>query len=79
MARATEGSMTGLPPHRPVKVRPSVPAFSRTAIELQGHVVRLGAERVAEEMRMTVADLEPMLAGRVAPIKAALQRLRKLS
>ena len=65
--------------HRPVKVRAPAPAFSRTAAELQGHVARLGAGRVADVLRMAVADLEPMLAGRVAPTKAALQRLRKLS
>jgi hypothetical protein len=70
--------MTGVPPHRPVKVRTSVPAFSRTAIELQGYVVRLGAERVAEVLRMPVADLEPMLAGRVKMSRVGLQRLRKL-
>ena len=70
--------MTGVPPHRPVKVRAPVPVFSRTAIELQGHVARLGAERVAEVLRVAVADLEPMLAGRIEMSRVGLQRLRKL-
>ena len=36
-----------------------VPAFSRSAAELQGHVARLGADRVAAALRVAVADLEP--------------------
>jgi hypothetical protein len=66
----------GMAPHRRLDV---VPAFSRTAIELQGHVVRLGAERVATALRVAVADLEPMLAGRIEMSRVGLQRLRKLS
>ena len=54
-------------------------AFRRSAAELQGHVARLGAERVAEVLRMAVADLEPLLAGRVEMTRAGLRRLRKLS
>jgi hypothetical protein len=66
----------GMVPHHRLDV---VPAFSRTAIELQGHVVRLGAERVAAALRVAVADLEPLLAGRVEMTRAGLRRLRKLS
>jgi hypothetical protein len=45
---------------------------------LNGHVAKLGADRVAAVLRVTVADLEPMLAGRIGLSKTALRTLRRL-
>jgi hypothetical protein len=53
------------------------PAFQRAAAELAQHVERLGAERVAEVLRVDAADLIPLLQGRVAVAKSALERLRR--
>ena len=50
---------------RPVKVHAPAPAFAFTAAQLRLHVERLGAQRVADVLRVTVAALEPLLAGRV--------------
>ena len=62
---------------RPVKVRAPAPAFAFTAAQLRLHVERLGAQRVADVLRVTVAALEPLLAGRVEMTRAALRRLRQ--
>src|SRR4051794_24740469 len=53
------------------------PAFRSIADELAEHVERLGAERVAEVLRVGAADLIPLLQGRVGVAKSALERLRK--
>jgi hypothetical protein len=68
---------TSRPGRRP-KLGERAPAFPRIAIELNEHVARFGAERVAEVLRVAVTDLAPMLEGRVAPPTHKLQRLRKL-
>jgi hypothetical protein len=68
----------GRPGRRP-KVGERVPAFARTAIELNEHVARFGAERVAEVLRVPIADLMPMLEGRVAPQAHKLRQLRALA
>ena len=60
---------------RPVKV--PAPAFAFTAAQLRLQVERLGAQRVADVLRVTVAALEPLLAGRVEMTRAALRRLRQ--
>jgi hypothetical protein len=62
---------------RQVKVSALAPGHPRQAAELREHVERLGAERVAAVLRVAVADLEPMLAGRVKPSNRWLHRLRK--
>jgi hypothetical protein len=66
-------------PGRLPKLGERVPAFARTAIALNEHVARFGAERVAEVLSLRVPDLEPLLAGRVKPSKTAMQRLRALA
>ena len=68
---------TSRPGRRP---KPSVPApaFIRTAMELSEYVALVGATRVAEVLGVAVADLEPMLAGRVKPTDAGLRALRML-
>jgi hypothetical protein len=43
---------------------------------LSEYVALVGAERVAEVLRITPADLEPMLAGKVQPGREGLLRLR---
>jgi hypothetical protein len=48
------------------------------ASELSEHIAVLGADQVAEALRLGMADLEPLLAGRVEPTEAGLQRLRRL-
>jgi hypothetical protein len=55
------------------------PAFAHTAAELQQHVDGLGADRVAAVLGLTLDHLAPLLAGRVASIKASLRRLRRAS
>jgi hypothetical protein len=47
------------------------------AVELRGHVERLGTDRAAALLRMVVADLEPILAGRVQPPRAGMRLLRQ--
>ena len=69
------GPKTGRPGRRP-KPGERAPVFTRTAIELSEYVALVGANRVAEVLGVAVADLEPMLAGRVTLSKVALQRLR---
>jgi hypothetical protein len=64
---------------RMVKVSERAPAFMQTAIELSGYVVHLGADEVAAVLRVEVADLAPMCAGRVKLTKSGLQRLRALA
>jgi hypothetical protein len=54
-----------------------LPAFAHTAAELQEHVDRLGAERVATILGLTLDHLGPLLAGRVEPLKVGLRRLRQ--
>ena len=71
-------STTGRPGRRP-KVGGRVPAFARTAIELSEHVARFGAEKVVEVLRVPIADLAPMLEGRVAPQAHKLRQLRALA
>jgi hypothetical protein len=65
-------------PGRLPKIGERVPAFARKAVELSEHVANLGTEKVAEVLRVAVADLRPMLEGRVAPPRHRLQRLRAL-
>jgi hypothetical protein len=60
---------------RMVKVSERAPAFMQTASELSGHVVHLGADKVAA----VLADLAPMCAGRVKPSASAMQRLRQVA
>jgi hypothetical protein len=67
----------GRPGRRP-KLGERAPAFARTAVELRKHIAVLGADQVAEALRLGMADLEPLLAGRVEPTEAGLQRLRRL-
>jgi hypothetical protein len=64
---------------RKPKLNAPTPAFARTAVELSEHVTNLGTEKVAEVLRVEVADLEPLLAGRVMPTEAGMRALRKLS
>jgi hypothetical protein len=64
---------------RMVKVSEHAPAFMQTGIELRGHVVHLGAEKVAAVLAVQVADLAPLCAGRVKPSKSGMQRLRALT
>ena len=64
---------------RMVKVSERAPAFMQTAIELSGHVVHLGADEVAAVLRVAVADLAPLCAGRVKPTNAGMRRLRALA
>ena len=66
-------------PGRLPKLGERVPAFARKAIELSEHVARFGVERVAEVLRVAVADLAPLCAGRVKPTNVGLQRLRALA
>jgi hypothetical protein len=68
----------GRPGRRP-KPGKRVPAFAYSAVELNEHVARFGAERVAEVLRVAVADLAPMLEGRVRPFSVGMQRLRALA
>ncbi len=68
----------GRPGRRP-KPGKRVPAFAYSAVELNEHVARFGAERVAEVLRVAVADLRPMLEGRVAPPTHKLRKLRALA
>jgi hypothetical protein len=65
-------------PGRLPKLGERAPAFARKAVELNGHIAQLGAERVAEVLRVEVADLEPLLAGKVTLSRAALRILRRL-
>jgi hypothetical protein len=68
----------GRPGRRP-KLGERAPAFARMAIELREHVASFGTERVAEVLRVAVADLAPMLEGRVRPpLSVGMRRLRKL-
>jgi hypothetical protein len=64
---------------RMVKVSEPTPAFIKMAVELSGYVVDLGADEVAAVLRVGVADLAPMCAGRVKPTNAGMQRLRALA
>jgi hypothetical protein len=61
------------------KLGPRAPAFAYFAVELNRHVAHFGAERVAEVLRVAVADLAPMLEGRVRPFSVGMQRLRALA
>ena len=68
----------GRPGRRP-KLGERAPAFAYFAVELSEHVARFGVERVAEVLRVAVADLKPMLEGRVAPPTHKLRKLRALA
>ena len=57
--------------------RGPTPAFTRRAAELREHVARLGGERVAALLGLTLDDLKPLLAGRVSPSRLGLWRLRR--
>jgi hypothetical protein len=54
------------------------PIYARQAVELAEHISRLGADRVAEVLRVRLADLEMLLAGRAAVSKVGMKRLRQL-
>jgi hypothetical protein len=64
---------------RPLKLGGHAPAFAYFADKLNEYVTRFGAERVAEVLRVAVADLRPMLEGRVAPPTHRLRKLRALA
>ena len=64
---------------RIVKVSECAPAFMQSGIELSGHVVHLGADEVAAVLRVSVADLAPLCAGRVKPTNVGIRRLRALA
>jgi hypothetical protein len=66
-------------PGRRSKPGAPTPAFNGTAKELSEYVTLMRAERVAELLRVQVADLEPLLAGRVKPSNEKMQRLRALA
>jgi hypothetical protein len=66
-------------PGRPLKLGGRAPAFAYFADKLNEYVTRLGAERVAEVLRVAVTDLAPMLEGRVAPPRHKLRQLRGLA
>jgi hypothetical protein len=69
-------------PGRPLKLGGRAPAFAYFAYfadKLNEYVTRLGAERVAEVLRVAVTDLAPMLEGRVAPPRHKLRQLRELA
>ncbi len=66
-------------PGRKAKPDPPRPAFIHIAMELREHIALLGADQVAELLRVRVADLEPMLAGRVRPLSIGMRRLRALA
>jgi hypothetical protein len=68
-SKAPRRSLAGYPPPNPI--------YARQAVELAEHISRLGADRVAEVLRVRVADLEMLLAGRVAVSKAGMKRLRE--
>jgi hypothetical protein len=68
----------GRPGLRP-KPGPRAPAFTYFAVELNEHIARFGAERVAEVLRVAVTDLAPMLEGRVRPLSVGMRRLRELA
>jgi hypothetical protein len=65
-------------PGRLPKLGERVPAFARMAKEVSEHVACHGADRVAVVLRVMVADLEPMLAGRIGLSRASLRALRRL-
>src|SRR5690348_1945549 len=77
--RRTRSTRPGDRPTTGTASRPgrAKPAFQREAAELARHVERLGAERVAEVLRVDAADLESLLEGRVGVARSALERLRK--
>jgi hypothetical protein len=52
------------------KLGERAPAFARTAVELSEHIAVLGADQVAEALRLRVADLEPLLAGRASRLRS---------
>jgi hypothetical protein len=58
---------------------PAVPRHLWQAGELAEHISRLGADRVAEVLRVRLADLEPLLTGRAAVSKVGMKRLRALA
>src|SRR5690349_24866814 len=62
-----------------MRTKPKGPrvAFPRQAEELRRHVDRLGAERVAATLALRVADLGPLLEGRVQLGSSGLQKLRR--
>src|SRR5687768_12946630 len=69
------------PPQKPLRARPSSrrpsPAFTRAAAELRQHVERLGTDRVAAILRLNLADLGPLLAGRVSASPKLVRKLRE--
>ena len=69
--------MPAKPPHRPVKVSEPAPAFAFSAAQLRLQIKRLGIEKVAAVLRVTMADLEPLLAGKVQVSRAGMRRLRE--
>src|SRR5215217_5092081 len=66
VSKAPRRSLAGYPPPNPI--------YARQAVELAEHISRLGADRVAEVLRVRLADLEMLLAGRVAVSKAGMKR-----
>jgi hypothetical protein len=69
VSKAPRRSLAGYPPPNPI--------YARQAVELAEHISRLGADRVAEALRVRLADLEMLLAGRAAVSKAGMKRLRE--
>jgi hypothetical protein len=70
-SRAPRRSLAGHPPPNPI--------YARQAVELAEHISRLGADRVAEVLRVRLADLEMLLTGRAAVSKTGMKRLRETS
>jgi hypothetical protein len=71
VSKAPRRSLAGHPPSNPI--------YARQAVELAEHISRLGADRVAEVLRVRLADLEMLLAGWAAVSKTGMKRLRETS
>ncbi len=69
-SKAPRRSLAGHPPPNPI--------YAWQAVELAEHIRRLGADRVAEVLRVRLADLEMLLAGRAAVSKVGMKRLREM-
>ncbi len=65
------------PPAASAAKPPPGPTRGRVAQELREHVGRLGADRVAELLRVGLDDLAPLLEGRVSVATSAMAKLRR--
>ena len=64
-------------PNRGRCQNPRASAFRELLLVLARRVAALGADRMAEALGVGLDDLEPLLAGRVQPPRAGMDRLRK--